>query len=135
MWPAAFIRSRLVLTRAGRLTFMSGRLVPGTGTPSTRRRPPRAAIVIPPTSPASAAPPAMAGPLALLATVPIAWPALRAPPATVSRVLCAPLETASRAFLTCAFTPPCWGFAVERVLPEPRLPAEGLRAPLDDARL
>ena len=50
---------------------------------------------MPPTRPAIAAPPASAGTLALLAAEPIAWPAL-----------CAPLATVSRVLSTRSFTPP-----------------------------
>jgi hypothetical protein len=123
MWPAAFMRSRVVFTRVGRFTWMRGRLVRGIGSPSTRRRAPRDAIVIPPTRPASAAPPASAGPFALLAADPIAWPALCAPPVTVSRVL-------SRR----SFTAPVALPAIERFARELRLLLEAPRAPLDDAR-
>jgi len=91
--------------------------------PRTRRRPPREAIAMPPTSPAIAAPPASAGPLALLAAEPIAWPAPCAPLATVSRVLLTPFFTAPVALL-----------AAERCPPELRLVLERLRAPLDEAR-
>jgi hypothetical protein len=78
--------------RRGALICTSGRRVPGMGTPSTLRRPLRAAIAIPPTKPASAAPPVSAGPFALDAASPIAWPVCCAPFA----MLCAPVDTVSR---------------------------------------
>jgi hypothetical protein len=79
---------------------------------------------MPPTRPAIAAPPASAGPFALLAAEPIAWPAL-----------CAPLATVSLALWTRSFTAPVGPLAPERFRPELRLLLEGLRAPDDDARL
>jgi hypothetical protein len=79
---------------------------------------------MPPTRPAIAAPPASAGPFALLAAEPIAWPAL-----------CAPLATVSLALWTRSFTAPVVPLASERFRPELRLLLEGLRAPDDDARL
>ena len=79
---------------------------------------------MPPTRPAIAAPPASAGPFALLAAEPIAWPAL-----------CAPLATVSLALWIRSFTAPVVPLAPERFRPELRLLLEGLRAPDDDARL
>ena len=78
---------------------------------------------MPPTRPAIAAPPASAGPLALLAAEPIAWPAL-----------CAPLVTVSRVLWTRSFTAPVAPLGLERRPPVLRLLLEGLRAPLDEAR-
>ena len=79
---------------------------------------------MPPTMPAIAAPPASAGPLALVAAEPIVWPAL-----------CAPLATVSRVLSTRSFTAAVVRLAVEPFLVELRLLLEGFRAPLDDARL
>ena len=79
---------------------------------------------MPPTMPASAAPPASAGPLALLAAEPMACPAL-----------CAPLATVSRVASTRSFIAPVVRLAAERFPPELRLLLEGFDARLDCDRL
>ena len=73
---------------------------------------------MPPTSPATAAPPASAGTFALLAAAPIAWPAL-----------CAPLATVSRVLWTRSFTAPVALLALEGFPPELRLLLELTRRP------
>src|SRR5829696_2136901 len=97
IWRPVFIRCFVLEPRPP--TFTSGRDVPGIGTPSTLRLPPRASA-IPPTRPASAAPPATAGTFAAPAALPTARPASPAALPTARRALWAPSTTLPRAEAT-----------------------------------
>jgi hypothetical protein len=78
------------------------------------------AIARPPAKPASAAPPATAGPFALCAAVPSALPVVFAPLATVSFALLAPP-------LSVPLTASTRAFPLRPLFPEPRLVGERLR--------
>jgi hypothetical protein len=78
------------------------------------------AIAKPPAKPASAAPPATAGPFAFCAAVPSAFPVVFAPLATVSLALVAPLLSVA---LTASTRPP----PLRPLFAGPRLVGERLR--------